>query len=176
MILSGSSGFTGPLSVTAGILEVTGSITQSSSVTISTGATLHLAGGTLDVNGAISSNGLVKLSGSASLALTGTFTNTGVLDLINGPQSLPANLVNNGIVLDSRSVRVQQVNRAAGIFSMTIQGYAQHIYQLQHCASLVPPVAWTNTGVPQTGYGFPLTFSDSAAGGTQGFYRVQVSP
>jgi len=176
MILSGSNSFTGPTTVTGGILQVTGAINQSTSVTVSSGAVIYLAGGTLNIDGSITNNGLMKLSGSASLAFTGTLTNTGVLDLINGPQSLPANLVNSGIVLDSRSVRVQQVSRSTGSFSVTIEGYSQHTYQLQHCSSLVPPITWTNIGVPQTGYGSPLVFSDTAATSTQGFYRMQVSP
>jgi len=62
-------------------------------------------------------------------------------------------------------------------FMLTIQGYAQHTYQLQRAASLTAPVTWTNVGAAQTGNGSTLFFTDTGgASGTQGFYKVQVSP
>ena len=137
---------------------------------------LYLAGGTLSINGAISNSGLVKLSGTASLAVTGTFTNTGILDLINGPQALPAHFINNGIVLNSDSVKVQQTARSGSTFTVMIEGYAQHTYQLQRASSVVPPITWANIGLAQSGTGSQLVFTDTSASGAQGFYRMQVSP
>jgi len=99
-----------------------------------------------------------------------------VLDLINGPQNLPANFVNNGTVLNASSVQVEQVSMNGSSFSLTIEGYAQHSYQLQRASSLAAPVTWTNVGAAQMGVGTVLTFTDSGASGTQGFYQVQVSP
>ncbi len=177
MTLSGSCNYTGPTSVTSGILEITGSVTNSSSANISSGAVLFLAGGRLSVTGSLSNAGIAKFSGSASLTLSGTFTNTGVLDLINGPQTLPIHFINQGVVLYSSAVRVQQESlSSSNHFSLTIQGYSQHTYQLQHTASLTPPIAWTNVGALQTGAGAPLVFTDTSATGVQGFYRVQASP
>jgi autotransporter-associated beta strand protein len=177
MILSGSNTYTGTTTVTGGILEITGAITSSTSVSIASGAVLYLSGGALNVPGSINNSGEVKLSGSAALSLTGTFINSGVLDLINGPQSLPAKFVNNGTVLNAGSVQVQQLAKSgASGFSLTIQGYTQHTYQLQRATSLSAPVTWTNVGAPQTGSGTPLTFSDPAPTGANGFYQVLVSP
>jgi hypothetical protein len=108
---------------------------------------------------------------------TGTFTNNGVLDLINGLQTLPANFVNDGTVLNASSVQAQGLTMSGSSFTLTIVGYAQHTYQLQRTTSLTAPVTWTNVGAAQTGTGSPLTFSDSGgATGTQGFYQILVSP
>jgi autotransporter-associated beta strand protein len=177
MIVSATDTYSGGTAVTGGILQVTGAITQSTSATISNGAVLYIDGGTLDIIGSIINSGMVKLSGSATLAQTGSFTNNGVLDLINGPQTLPSGFVNNGIVLYAGSVQVlnQSMSGVNG-FSLTVQGYAQHTYQLQRATSLTAPVTWSNIGSPQTGAGAPLTFTDSGAAGTAGFYKIVVSP
>jgi autotransporter-associated beta strand protein len=177
MILSGPDTYTGATTVTGGILEITGTETGSKSATVSSGATLYIAGGKLSISGAITNNGLIKLSGSATLTSTGTFTNNGVLDLIDGLQTLPANFTNDGTVLTNSSVQPQQVTMSGSTFSLTIQGYAEHTYQLQSTLSLVAPVTWTNVGAAQVGTGAPLTFTDSGgATGTQGFYQITVSP
>jgi hypothetical protein len=106
----------------------------------------------------------------------GSFVNNGVLDLINGPQMLPGGFTNNGTVLYTNSVQVEKVAMNGTSFAVTIQGYAEHSYQLQRASSLVTPIGWTNVGAAQTGTGSPLTFADSSASGAQGFYRVQISP
>ena len=176
MILSGSNTYTGATTVTGGVLEITGAVAGSKSLSVSSGAVLDMNGGTLGIGGPITNSGLIKLSGSASMSSTGTFTNNGVLDLINGPQTLPAGFTNNGTVLNTGSVHAQQLTMNGSKFTLAIQGYAQHTYQLQHTASLAPPVTWTNVGSPQTGAGSQLTFTDSAAAGAQGFYQILVSP
>jgi hypothetical protein len=61
-------------------------------------------------------------------------------------------------------------------FTLTIQGYAQHTYQLQSTSSLVAPITWTNVGAVQTGTGSPLNFTDTGASGTNEFYQILVSP
>jgi autotransporter-associated beta strand protein len=176
MILSGSNTYTGATTVTGGVLEITGAVADSTSASVSSGAVLYLAVGTLNIAGAITNNGLIKLSGSATLTSTGTFTNNGVLDLINGPQTLPSNFTNDGTVLTSSSVQAHGVTMSGSIFTLTIQGYADHTYQLQRTSSLTAPVTWTNVGAAQVGTGAPLTFSDSGgATGTQGFYQIMVS-
>jgi autotransporter-associated beta strand protein len=176
MILTGANSYTGATAVTGGILEISGTISGSASLSVSSGAVFYLAGGTLSTPGSITNNGMVKLSGSATLSLTGAFTNNGVLDLIDGPQTLPGGLVNNGTVLNANSVQVQDVGINGSGFSLTIEGYAQHTYQLQSANSLVAPITWSNVGAAQTGSGGPLTFSDPSATGTNGFYKVQISP
>jgi autotransporter-associated beta strand protein len=177
MILSSDNTYTAATTVTGGILEITGAIASSTSASVSNGAVLFLNGGTLNIAGTITNNGIVKLAGATSLASTGAFTNNGVLDLINGPQSLPPNFTNNGTVLNSSSVQVQQLaTSGSNNFSLTIQGYAQHTYQLQRAASLTPPVTWSNVGAAQIGNGVPLNFTDTSAPNPQGFYQIQVSP
>jgi autotransporter-associated beta strand protein len=176
MILAATNTYTGATAVTGGILEITGAIAGSASLSVSSGAVLYLDGGTLSISGSITNNGTVKLSGAATISLSGTFTNKGVLDLIDGSQTLPADFVNDGTVLNANSVQVEQVAVNGLGFSLTIKGYAQHTYQLQSANSLVAPVIWTNVGTAQTGTGGTLTFSDAGATGTNGFYRVLVSP
>jgi autotransporter-associated beta strand protein len=174
MILSATNTYTGVTTVTGGILEITGAIISSTSVSVSSGAALYLAG-TPNFSGTVNNSGIVKISGTTSV--TGTFTNNGVLDLINGPQTLPTHFINNGTVLTQSSVQVQQLAASGSSgFSLTIQGYALHTYQLQRATSLAAPITWTNIGAPQTGSGSPLTFSDPSAAAGSGFYKVLVSP
>jgi autotransporter-associated beta strand protein len=177
LTLGGLDNYTGATSVPSGILEITGTLSGTSSLTVSSGAEVYLAGGTISVAGGITNGGLFKLSGTPSLGQGGSFINNGVLDLINGPQSLPAAFVNNGTVLNSSSVQVQQLTKnGASNFALTILGYAQHTYQLQRATSLVAPITWTNIGTAQVGTGGPLNFTDSSAPNTNGFYQILVSP
>jgi autotransporter-associated beta strand protein len=176
LTLAGNNTYTGATSVAGGILEITGTLASTTSVTVASGAVLYLAGGSLPISGAITNNGIFKESGTAVLG-AGAFVNNGVLDLINGPQSLPANFTNNGTVLNASSVQVRQLSLSnSNGFALTVQGYAQHTYQLQRATSLTAPITWTNVGASQAGAGSTLTFTDSSAAGTQGFYKVQVSP
>jgi autotransporter-associated beta strand protein len=175
LTLAGVDNYSGATTVSAGVMEVTGNISNTSSVAIASGATFYLAGGSLSVGGNITNNGLFKISGTPALAPSGSFINNGVLDLINGPSSLPPNFVNNGSVLNAGSVTVQQAAISGNTFSLSIQSYLQHNYQLQRAASLINP-SWTNVGSSQAGTGSALNFADPTATDTQGFYRVLVSP
>jgi autotransporter-associated beta strand protein len=175
LLLGGDDTYSGPTTLLDGVLEVTGSLSGTSSLTVVNGAVFYLSGGSLAVSGTITNNGIFKLSGSPALSQTGPFINNGVLDLINGPQTLPANFTNNGTVLDAGSVQVMKIGTGGSAFSLTLQGYAQHTYQLQRAAALVAP-AWANVGSPQIGAGVPLTLTDPAPSGAQAFYQVLVSP
>ncbi len=176
LTLAGHDTYTGATNIFSGILEITGSDSISSSLTVASGAVCYVAGGSLSISGGITNNGIFKTSGSASLSLTGAFINNGVLDLINGPQTLPPNFTNNGTVLTASSVQVQQLAINGSNFTLTVQGYAEHTYQLQRTTSLAAPVTWINVGPAQTGMGSPLTFTDTGATTPQGFYQVQVLP
>jgi autotransporter-associated beta strand protein len=176
LTLGGADTYTGATSVTNGILKLTGTLSGGSSLTVSSGAAFYLAGGLLSVSGDITNSGIFKISGTPTLAQTGSFINNGVLDLINGPQTLPSRFTNNGTVLSASSVQVQQLAMSGTNFALMIQGYAEHTYQLQRATSLAAPVTWTNVGAAQAGTGSPLIFTDTGAAGGQGFYQVQVSP
>jgi autotransporter-associated beta strand protein len=176
LTLSGSCTYTGPTTVSAGILKFTGTESGSSSLTISSGSILHLAGGSLSISGPVTNNGTFKISGTPTLALTGSFTNNGVLDLINGPSTWPPNFVNNGTILDSSTVKVMQSSVSGSNFNLMIEGYLAHSYQLQYTTSL-SPTNWQNVGTAQAGNDAPLTFTDTGgATGSLKFYRVQVLP
>jgi autotransporter-associated beta strand protein len=175
LILSGDNTYTGPTNVLSGILEITGSLPSTSSLTVASGAVCYLAGGSLSVSGAVTNNGIFKLSGTTTLT-AGSFVNNGVLDLINGPQTLPINFTNSGTVLFANSVQVRQLAMSGSNFSLSVQGYALHTYQLQRATSLAAPVTWTNVGAAQAGTGSSLVFSDPSVPAGQGFYRIQVSP
>jgi len=174
LTLSGDDSYTGGTNVTGGMLEITGSLSKTSGLTVGSGGVVYLANGLLSVSGTISNNGLFKVSGTPSLAAN-AFVNNGVLDLINGPSSLPSGFVNNGTVLVANSVQVQHAALSGSSFSVTVQGYVLHNYQLQRTTSLTSP-AWTNMGAPQTGVGSQLTFTDTGATAGAGFYQIVVSP
>jgi hypothetical protein len=90
--------------------------------------------------------------------------------------SLPANFVNNGVVLDSSAVKVADTQVSGADVVVSITGYAGHGYQLQRRASLTDGT-WENVGTAQNGTGGVLTFTDTGgASAAQGFYRVVVSP
>ncbi len=175
LILSGPATYSGATSILSGILELTGSLSNTTSLLVANGAVFYLAGGSLTVAGPITNDGIFKLSGSPALAQSGAFINNGVLDLINGPQTLPGNFTNNGAVLDAGSVQVQQLAMSGSNFTLTIQGYAQHTYQLQRTPSLAPPADMVQRGPAQAGAGSVLIFTDTGgATGAVGFYQVQV--
>lgn len=174
--LAGMSNIGGGTTVSGGILKITGSLTGTTALAVAAGAALEMSGGTLSVAGPITNNGTVRLYGTAALSSTGSFTNHGVLDLINGPQSLPANFVNNGLVLDSTSLRTTSASKAGNTVTLTAPTYPGHTYQLQRSATLSSPT-WINVaGQSVNGDGTAHVFTDSAATGGQLFYRLLVTP
>jgi autotransporter-associated beta strand protein len=99
LTLSGTNSYTGPTTVSAGVLNSNHNLTSSSSLTIASGATLNLAGN-LTTSGTITNNGTLVLGVGVNVSSTGTFTNNGTLDLTNDAgYTLPGNFVNNGTVL-----------------------------------------------------------------------------
>jgi hypothetical protein len=176
LILSGSCIDRGPITISGGIVQVTGSLSTSSTLTVSGSSVFYLAGGSLSVSSAVTNNGIFKVSGIPSLSVAGFFINNGVLDLINGPSTLPSDFVNNGAVLNAAKVTVQQVAMTGTGFNLSVQSHPQHTYQLQGAGSLANPV-WTNIGPSQAGTGSVLKFVDPAGGASsQEFYQIVVSP
>ena len=125
--------------------------------------------GTLTVNGNFQNNGYLLVTGSGRVVLNlsnnGTFVNNGTLDIMDSPQTvLPPGYVNNGTILNSSLVTVQQVARTVNNFSVTIQSYTNHIYQLEISTSTS---TWQNIGPAQsgtTGSALVLTDTNAAAG------------
>jgi autotransporter-associated beta strand protein len=101
-VLSGASSYSGPTSVTGGVLTLTGSLGNTSALDIEVGARFENLG-SLTVTGNITNDGTLLLTGTALLAVGGTFTNNGVLDIRGWSGSLPNGLVNNGTILSDPS-------------------------------------------------------------------------
>jgi autotransporter-associated beta strand protein len=135
--------------------------------------------GALTLNGNFQNNGYMMVTGSGSLVVNlpnnGTFVNNGTLDIMDSPQTvLPAGYVNNGTILNSSLVTVQQVAETANSFSVTIQSYTNHTYQLQRSADLG---TWQNVGAAQSGTtGSALVLTDTNATAGSMFYQVGVGP
>jgi hypothetical protein len=139
------------------------------------GGTLAIGAGTFSASGGVTNNGTLRLTGGAALNVTGGFVNNGLLDIMTGAQSLPPAFVNNGTVLDATHIRAASATKSSVNFSVTIQGYDAHGYQLQRADALGG--AWTNIGSAQSGAGGVLTFNDiGGAIGAQRFYRILVAP
>ena len=134
------------------------------------------APGVLTINGNVTNNGAMQILAGTGLLVSGAFVNNGLLDLLTGGQNLPANFINHGTVLLAANIAINSFTQSAGAFSLTIQGYDGHSYQLQRSATL-NSADWQNVGPAQDGNGGVLTFTDfGVSGNTQGFYRILVSP
>ena len=137
--------------------------------------TVAIGAGTLTVAGDIENNGTMSITGGAALATAGTFVNNGTLDLLTASSALPANLMNNGIVIENSERRILTSEKLGANFTVTVHGYAGHIYQLQRTDTLGG--TWTNIGPAFAGTGATLPLTDTGgATGTARFYRVSVSP
>ena len=193
--LSGSNSYTGSTTVSGGAtLQLDGSIPGSVTVnagsritgtgtvgqnfTVAASGTAQFNGGTFKVNGNVTNNGLVILSNAGRIGGTGTsFVNNGTLDLITaGTFTPPPGFLNNGVIVDSSVVRASGIAKSGNTVTITIDTYTGHTYQLQYSAVLASG-SFANIGAPQAGStGTPLVFTDPAATGNSGFYRVVVAP
>jgi hypothetical protein len=176
--LSGGTLTSGSTHVGSGTLlsgngTINGALTNDGLITVN--------GGTLSLTGTVINSGTMRLTGGALLsATTSAFINgnNGVLDIMTGSQTLPANFTNNGTVIDSRAVKVRQTSVSGGDVTITIQSYSGHNYQLQRADALGTPTAWIPIGSAQAGNDGVLIFTDAGGvtGGTGRFYRIVVSP
>lgn len=118
--------------------------------------------------------GTLRLTGTAGLNVSGTFTNTGTLDVMTWRGSLPAGLVNLGTILD-RSLIVMTAYGSSGTnFTATIQGYTGHNYQLQY-RDLLTSGTWQDIGSPVVGANAPIIFAHTnGASGQQRYYQISV--
>jgi hypothetical protein len=170
---SGSIG--GNVSV-SGLL--TGCGTIGGTLTVNIGGIVDLTGCALTVNGAITNDGLFILSAGATLAgSSSSFTNNGTLDIITaGTFNPPTGFTNNGTIIDSKVVKPLVAQKNGNSFTVTINSYTGHTYQLQK--STTPSGnSFGDIGASQQGStNTVLTFTDSSATGTTGFYRISVNP
>jgi hypothetical protein len=167
--VTGSCSYVGDTNVSGGALIFAQDLTSARTISVSNGALLSGSGN-------IVNSGTMRVTGGAVLATSGTFTNNGLLDVMTAGAALPANFVNNGVVLDSSAVKVAGTQVSGSDVVVSITGYAGHGYQLQRCASLTGGT-WEDVGAMQNGMGGVLTFTDTGGASTaQGFYRVVVSP
>jgi len=144
-------------------------------VLINDGTVVSDCGTNLTLTGAVTNNGTMRITGGTQLIASGPFVNNGLLDIINAAGSLPPGFVNNGVVLDSTSVRVLQSAVVGQDFLAQILSVFGHTYQLQRSASL-SPASWSDIGLSQSGTGASLMFTNSGAlAQPQGFYRFKVN-
>ena len=137
--------------------------------------------GPLIINGNFENDGALTVTGSGTLVVnlptdgSGSFINNGLLDIMDSPETdLPAGYVNNGTILNSSLVKVQQVSKNGNNFSASIQSYSGHTYQLQRSTDLG---TWQNISAPQSGVtGSVLILSDSNASARCNFYQIAVGP
>ncbi|MEQ1859288.1 MAG: autotransporter-associated beta strand repeat-containing protein [Chthoniobacteraceae bacterium] len=136
--------------------------------------TVTCGAGAITITGDVVNNGTMRFTGGSAISATAGFVNNGVLDLLTGG-ALPANLVNNGVVIANTERRVMSASKSGANFTVTVQGHAGHNYQLQSTDSLGG--TWVDVGSAQAGTGGVLTLTDTGgATGTQRFYRVTVLP
>ena len=139
---------------------------------------LVLGSGTLHITGEATNGGVLRLSGNAVLEVSGTFTNTGVIDIINWSGTLPPGLINLGTILDRSSIKVLSSQASSTQFTLSVPSFAGHLYQLESKVDLSGP--WSPIGAPVPGTGSALNppamqFSPPIDGPRR-FYRVVVSP
>jgi len=183
----------GPVNVAAGgALNLSGGVVTSGTLQILAGGTLTGAGTvnatmvndgmvtatgsgqSLSFSGSVVNYGTFILTGGASLLASGSFVNDGLLDVMTGAQKIPANLVNNGVVLTASAVKVTSFSLASDTFTLNIQSYTGHTYQLQKSTNLS---IWQNVGAAQAGAtGYALVMSDTNAAAAGTFYRIGVGP
>jgi autotransporter-associated beta strand protein len=178
-VLSGAGLTLAGGSVTTPNLTINPGATFSGSGTITTtfinsGTLTTGSRSTLAIIGNAVNNGTMSFTGGSALSVSGTFTNNGTLDLLTGSQTLPANLINSGTIINSSSVKVLSTTKSVSSISMNIQSYTGHTYTLQSATSLTTPNWQTVTA--QTGNGTVLTFTDPAASGSAKFYRISIAP
>ena len=149
---------------------VTGNVSNSGYITAGAGETITFSGGT--VTNAPGGVLLAISGGSLNFAAATGLVNNGMIDLMSGTVTFPANFTNNGVLLDSRVVKVSSATRSGDVITIKMHGYEGHSYQLQKSTSLTAD-SFVNVGSRKYGEDAELTFTDSE-GAPKAFYRVVV--
>jgi autotransporter-associated beta strand protein len=169
----------GTSTINGGALTVNGNFENDGTLTVSGSGNLVI-NVPVDNSGSFLNNGTMTIDGGSDLAVnmpgdgSGSFINNGLLDIMDSPQTLlPSGYVNNGTILTSALVKVQSFSKSGGTFSVTIQTYIGHTYQLQKSTNLG---TWQNVGSSQAGTGSPIVLTDTNSTGQGLFYQVGVGP
>jgi len=96
--LAGANTYTGSTTIEAGKLVISGSVANSSTVTIAAGAELEISG-TLAASAQVINRGTLVLTGNPQLSAAGGIINHGTIINRSKTYTLPANLTNLGTVL-----------------------------------------------------------------------------
>ncbi|MFO1488340.1 MAG: immunoglobulin domain-containing protein, partial [Verrucomicrobiota bacterium] len=132
--------------------------------------------GSLRVTNSLVNRGTLRLTGNAGLTVGGTFTNTGTLDVMSWSGTLPTGLVNTGTILDRSLVVITSHSLAGANFTVTLQGYLGHTYQLQYRDDFTSG-SWQNVGTAAAGAGVPLPLVHANGANTSmRYYRVMIDP
>ena len=189
LVLAGSINNTAALTVASGatLALANGTVTVDT-VNIQNGATMTGAGtinnelvndgtltvvngGTLTVTGDVTNNGTLRLTAGSKIVNNGTFVNGGLLDLMTAGTASPGNFVNNGTFIDASAARLKSHQVTGTAFTLKIDGYSAHTYNLQTSTDLV---TWTDIETRSGVTGHELTFTHDAGVFTRRFYRIIV--
>ena len=125
-------------------LTVNGNFENDGTLTVS-GDTNLIINVPVDDSGSFVNNGTMTIDGGSALVVnmpgdgSGSFVNNGLLDIMDSPQTaLPTGYVNNGTILTSALVKVQSFSKSGNTFSVTIQTYTGHTYQLENRPTSAP--------------------------------------
>ena len=154
-----------------------------SSLAPCTGALTVLPGAVVIVDGAlditnltIPSGARLVLRGNASLSAGMSLTVDGTLDTITWLGTLPGSFVNNGLLLDHSTLKLDSSTFTVSNAALTIHGYPGHGYQLQTSTSLLPD-SWSFIGNSEDGTDALITFDGPIEPEDPGtFYRIFVYP
>ncbi len=134
------------------------------------------AGVTSVFAGDVANSGVFRVSHGTALAVTGSFTNSGLLDLITAQQDGPPPVfINTGSLIEAKDLRVLEILAKPLETELRIHGVAAHTYQLQATPDLANP-AWSDIGPPLLGGNAELllTHPGGLSSFSRYFYRVEV--
>ena len=162
----------------ASVAGVGGSVIQlnGGQLKIGTGTNTATFAGSISGSGSLMVNGTLRLVGNASIASGIAVTNNGTLDIMTWNGTLPAGFVNHGQVLTRSLIKLGQCQLSNSDFTVTMQSYSGHTYQLQ-CRDSLTAGNWQDVGGAVAGNDASILLAQPGGiGATARFYRVTVSP
>ncbi len=174
MILTLPQNYTGGTRISAGTLVIkdSGVLPAESKIDVESGTALRVEPASKQwIN-----SGTLRLHGNAKLTVNGTMLNQGVIDAITWKGTLPANMVNQGIVLDGSSVKIDSIEMNSQSVTLKVFCRAGHSYQLQIARGATLSGPWDNVASPVAGNDAVTAFTSEIGNSTAGFYRVIIDP